>query len=192
MYFSAGNVIVAHTPSLYSYKPFLPLQYGKEFAIYMLPDQMIRRLMGISDRTRKLSVVFHTDYVGTWLLRDYGLEVMETTSVETSIIGHFWMLGGFLPVLVGGFMVALTHAAVAGIIRRAWTKNPDKGIFFFAVLLYVFIWCMNWDFIEMFRSFLWGLIYAFVGYAIISPFLRHGRTSIDTTYEQMEGSENIL
>jgi hypothetical protein len=120
------------------------------------------------------------------------MEVMETTSVETSIIGHFWMLGGFLPVLIGGFMVALLHASVAGIIRRAWTKNPDKSIFYFAVLLYVFIWCTNWDFIEMFRSFLWGLIYAFVGYAIISPFLGHGRTSIDTTYEQMEGAENIL
>jgi hypothetical protein len=60
MYFTSGNVIVAYTPSLYSYKPFSPLQYGKEFAIYMLPDQVIRKLMGISDRTRKLSIVMRT------------------------------------------------------------------------------------------------------------------------------------
>jgi len=187
MYFTAGNLIVAHTPTLYPYRYPSPKKYAKEFAIYMLPDQAIRRVKGISDRTTKLSVLMHTDYTGTWLLRDYGMEVIETSSVETSTIGHFWMLGGYLPVLLGGFMVALVHAFTAGIIRRAWIRNPDKAVFYFGVLFYCFIWTLNWDFIQLWRNIFWNLIYAFVGFKLISPFLKIGRveTGIEEDYLEL-------
>jgi len=176
MYFTAGNTIVAYTPLLYHYKHPVPLKYAREFAIYMLPDQIIRRVKGISDRTTKLAVLMQTEYTGTWLLRDYGMEVIETSSVETSTIGHFWMLGGYPFVFLGGIAVALVHGFAAWVIRRAWLKNPDKGIFYFAVLFYPFVWTMNWDFIQLWRNIFWGLIYAFVGFKLISPFLNSGET----------------
>ena len=96
MFFTAGNVIVAHTPSMHPYRYPSPVKYAKELAIYMLPDQLIRRLTGITDPITKLSVLLETDYTGTWLLRDWGMDVTPTSAVGVSTIGHFWMLGGFL------------------------------------------------------------------------------------------------
>lgn len=186
MFFTAGNVIVAYTPSQYPYRYPSPAKYAREFAIYMLPDQMIRRVMGITDRTTKLSVLLQTDYTGTWLLRDFGMEVSPTTAVGVSTIGHFWMLGGFLPVLFGGFAVALVHALVARITRRFWIKNPDKAIFYFAVLCYCFIWSMSWDLIQLLRNVLWNSIYALVAWMLISQFLKIGGGATSEQYEQPE------
>jgi F0F1-type ATP synthase membrane subunit c/vacuolar-type H+-ATPase subunit K len=186
MFFTAGNGIVAYTPSQYPYRYPSPVKYAKEFAIYMLPDQMIRRVMGITDRTTKVSVLLKTDYTGTWLLRDFGIEVSPTTSVEVSTIGHFWMLGGFLPVLFGGFAVALVHGLVARITRRFWIRNPDKAIFYFASLCYCFIWSMNWDLIQLLRNVLWNSIYALVAWMFISHFLKIGGGATSEQYEQPE------
>jgi hypothetical protein len=190
MFFTSGNVIVAHTPSQYPYRYPSPVKYAKELAIYMLPDPLIRKLVGVEDRLTKLSLLFRTDYTGTGLLRDFGMEVSPTTSVEVSTIGHFWMLGGFLPVLLGGFAVALVHALVARITRRLWIKNPDKAVFYFACVFFCFIWSMNWDFIQLLRNLLWNSIYAFVGWMLISPFLKIGSGAMSVQYEQLELMEN--
>lgn len=189
MYFTAGNTIVAYTPSLYEYRYFSPIKYSKEFLIYMFPDQFIRRVLGISDRTRKLSIVMQTYYTGTWLLKDYGMEVSETSSVEVSTIGHFWMLGGYFPVFLGGIALAFVHSIIAWIIRRAWIKNPDRAVFYFAILVYAIIWTTNWDFIQICRNLLWGTIYAIVAYYLLKPFLRNFRTPsvlFTNDYNKME------
>jgi hypothetical protein len=190
MFYTAGNVIVAYTPSQYPYRYPSPVKYVKELAIYMLPDQLIRRLMGITDRTTKLSVLLETDYTGTWLLRDWGMDVTPTSAVGVSTIGHFWRLGGFLPVLFGGFAVALVHALVARITRRFWMKNPDKAVFYFAGLLYCFIWSMSWDFIHLLRNVLWNSIYALVAWMVISQLLKIGGGTTNEQYEQPEVIED--
>jgi hypothetical protein len=196
MFFTAGNTVVANTPSLYEYRDFYPVEYVKEFTVYMLPDQMVRRVMGISDRERKLSIVFETYYTGTWLLKDYGMGISETSSVEPSVIGHFWMLGGYPFMFLGGIAVAVVYGIAAWIIRKAWLKSPDKGVFYFGVLVYAFIWTTNLDFIQIVRAELWGLIYAAVGYMLIKPFLKNAPREIPlaNAYDEQElyeGNENI-
>ena len=185
MYFIAGNVIVAHTPSQYPYRYPSLLKYAKELLIYMLPDQVIRKIVGIKDPVTKLSVLLHTDYTGTWLLRDFGMLVTPTSSVEVSTIGHFWMLGGFLPVLFGGFLVAIVHSLAALMTRRFWIKNPDKAVFYFACLCYCFIWSMNWDFIQLLRNMLWNSIYAFVAWMFVAPFLKISSWAPSEQYTQI-------
>lgn len=189
MFFTAGNVIVAHTPSMHPYRYPSPVKYAKELAIYMLPDQLIRRLTGITDPITKLSVLLETDYTGTWLLRDWGMDVTPTSAVGVSTIGHFWMLGGFLPVLFGGFAVALVHTLVARITRRFWVKNPDKAIYYFAALLYCFIWSMSWDFIQLLRNVLWNSIYALAAWMVISQLLKISGITTSEQYEQPELTE---
>jgi hypothetical protein len=186
MFFTAGNKVVAYTPSLYEYRHFYPVEYIKEFAVYMLPDQMVRRLMGISDRKRKLSIVFQTYYVGTWLLRDYGMQISETSSIEPSIIGHFWMLGGYFFVFLGGIAVACTHGISAWIIKRAWLKNPDKGVLYFGALFFPFLSTTPSDFIMNCRDLLWGVIYATVAYMLMKPFLKNVQRDIPSVSEYYE------
>jgi len=170
-FFTAGNLIVAYTPSEYPYRQFSLGKYIKEFAIYMMPEPLIRRVIKLDPG--RLSIVLNTEYTGTTVLLEYGIFISEETSVEVSTIGNFWMLGGYKAVFIGGFLVALLHGIVACGIRRAWLKNPDKGAFYFGVQFFLFLYAMNYDFIYMCRSTLMLFIFAFVGYKLISPLLQN-------------------
>jgi hypothetical protein len=100
------------------------------------------------------------------------------------------MLGGFLPVLFGGFAVALVHALIARITRRFWRKNPDKAVFYFACVLFCFIWSMNWDFIQLLRNLLWNSVYALVAWMFISKLIKIGSGTMSVQYEQLELMED--
>jgi len=169
MFFSAGNVIVSCMPDDYPYRGFSPLLYIKEFFLLMLPEQLLRPLLDLGPD--KLGYELRTNYSGTFLLNDYGIHVDQGTSVEVSTVGHFWMLGGYGFIVLGGFLVASLHAMVAKFINHVWTRDPDKAMFYFAVLFYSILWCMNWDFIQMNRFFFLSYLYAFISYKLIKPFL---------------------
>lgn len=179
MFFTAGNVIVAYSPSTYPYRYFSAGEYAKEVAIAVLPGPVLRRMGFIMFRQ-----TLRLDYTGTWILRDYDINVSETTSVEVSTIGNLWMLGGYIPVLIGGFLLALIHAFVAWRVRRAWIQNPDKGIFYFSVLFFCILWCFNWDLINIWRNVVWHFIFAYFGFKLISPLLKIGYASEAVQYEE--------
>lgn len=183
MFFTAGNLIVGYIPSQYPYRPFSPAVYAREAAVMTLPGPLTRALGQL--RGEVIVRLLGARYSGTWLLRDYGLAVTETSSVETSIIGHFWMLGGYVPVLIGGFLFALVHAFGAWRVRRAWIKNPDKGLFYYGVLFHCIFWSFNWDLIIFWRTVVWHLIFAYFGFKLISPLLKIGYASAAEQYEEL-------
>jgi len=172
LFFTAGNNVIAYTPSRYAYRDFTIAKYAKEFVLYMIPEPILRRIIPLAPG--KLYKVLGTELSSPFVLQDYGITITEASSVETSIIGHFWMLGGYLYVVCGGVMVALVHCIIIYVIRRTWNSNPDKGIFYFAVLLYPIIWTTNSDFILFTRFTFLPLIFAFIGYKLIKPFLNIG------------------
>lgn len=170
LFYTAGNVVIAYTPSRYAYRDFSIAKYAKEFVLYMIPEPILRRIIHLEPG--KLYKVLETEYSSPFVLLDYGIWISEESSVEVSAIGHFWMLGGYLYVVCGGVMVALLHSIIIYVIRRAWNRDPDKGVFYFAVLLYPIIGTMNSDFILLVRLTLIPLLFAFIGYKLIVLFIR--------------------
>jgi len=177
LFFTAGNVIVAYSPIEYSYRHFSPTEYAKEAAISMVP-RPVRRFIGIDLDITK------AQYTGSWILRDYGINVTEFTSVEPSTIGSLWMFGGYIPVLIGGFVLALIHSFIAWVVRHAWTQNPDKGVFYFSVYFSTILWSSNSDLILIWRTVVLQLVFAYFGFKLISPFLKIGYTSATEQYEK--------
>jgi len=177
MFFVSGNIIVAYTPSQYPYKHFSPIECAKETVVSMLPGPVQKFTGIVLDMTK-------TQYTGSWVLRDYGIYVSETTSTEVSMIGTLWMLGGYIPVLIGGFLLAMIHSFVAWIIRRTWVQNPDKGIFYFSVFFYGILWSFNWDLIVLWRTTILQFVFAYFGFKLISPFLRIGYAAMEEQYKE--------
>jgi hypothetical protein len=126
------------------------------------------------------------DYTGTWILRDYGMKVTETTSVETSTIGSLWMLGGYIPVLIGGLAMALIHSFIAWIIRRAWVRNPDRGVFYFSVFFHLIYWSLNLDLLTLWRTALLQFVFAYFGFLLINPFLKIAYAGMAEKYKQYQ------
>jgi hypothetical protein len=155
-FFSGGNVIVMSTPSQHPYLDFSLGRFTLETLESLLPGALI----------------YHPYYRGTVILTEYGLNVTEKTSIEVSIIGNLWLLGGYVPVIIGGFAVALLHSFVAWRIRRTWVRDPDKAMFYFIVFVQAFLNNFQLDFISNFRHMMWRLAFAFVAFKIISPFLK--------------------
>jgi hypothetical protein len=177
-FFTAGNLIVACSPAQYPYKHFSPTGYAKEVVISMVPGPVMR-FTGLGVSITKMQ------YTGTWMLRDYGMFVTETTSIETSTIGSLWMLGGYIPVLIGGFFLALIHSLVAWIIRRAWVQNPDKGVFYFSVCFNPIFWSHSLDLIAIWRTVILHLVFAYFGFKLISPFLKMFYVGMKKRHEEL-------
>ncbi len=155
-FFTGGNVIVASTPARHPYMPFYPGKFTLETLESLLPRALI----------------YHPYYQGTEVLKEYGLMITEKTSVEVSIVGNLWILGGYVPVIIGGFFMALLHGFIAWRIRLAWLKNPDQAMFYFVVMVQSFMETFNLDIIGSFRQMIWHLAFAFIVFKMISPFLK--------------------
>jgi len=188
LYYTAGNAVVAYTPSRHAYRNFSIAKYAKEFVLYMIPEPILRRIIPLEPG--KLYKVLGTELSSPFVLLDYGIWISEQTSVETSTIGHFWMLGGYWYVVCGGVMVALLHSIIIYVIRHAWNSDPDKGVFYFAVLINQIIGTMNSDFILLARLTLIPLFFAFIGYKLIKPFIsRFNTTTFDSEFEGQQLQE---
>jgi hypothetical protein len=157
-FFNGGNTVIASTPYQHPFLDFSLGRFTMETLESLLPG----------------ALVHNPFYRGVQILKEYGLNVSEKTSIEVSIIGHLWLLGGYIPVIIGGFTMSLIHGFAAWRIRAAWFKNPDKAMLYFAVLLQGFMDYFNVDIIENLRYTLWRLLFAFVLYHMISPLLKMG------------------
>jgi len=171
MFFPAGNVIVAYSPTQYPYRHFSAAGYAKEALVCMLPLP-VQKFTGIMLDERE------AQYTGWWMLLQYDIFVSESTSVPPSTIGNLWMFGGYIPVFIGGFLLALIHSFIAWIVRSGWRRSPDRGVFYFSVFYFIIFWSLNWDLIHIWRTIVLQFIAAYVGFKLISPFLKIGYASM--------------
>ena len=154
-FYTGGNVIITSTPSELPYLPFSPVAYGREMVEALVP--------GV--------ILYRPYYRGNWKLPDYGINVIPgVTSVEVSLIGHLWLLGGYLPVIGGGIVLGLVHGLLAWRMRRNWLRSPDRSVFYFGILFVSF--GLASDLISIWRTAIWHLMFAFIAFKLISPFLR--------------------
>lgn len=171
LFYHGGNLIVASTPSQHRYIGFYPGRFLLETLESLLPGALF----------------YHPYYRGTAILAEYGLMITEQTSTEVSMIGSLWLLGGYTPIIIGGFVIALIHGFIAQRIRRAWFQNPDKAIFYFAVIAQPLAEGLGSDFIGGIRQMFWHLAFAFIAFKLITPFLKtsyHHGEQMETAIEE--------
>ena len=126
LFSTGGHSIITMTPEEVDYLEFNPLRYGAEMAIAIFVPGKI-----------------YSDYYysTTYHLNNYGLRVViGGTSVELSLPGSLWMLGGWLPTFFGAIITALLHLAVMYWLRAANRKSVYKGLFYLGMMAGVIVW----------------------------------------------------
>jgi hypothetical protein len=153
----SGQRIVTTTPEKYPYLPFNLLGFASEFFGNLLPRRF-----------------YHSApvYSGNLILLRYGFNVSETTSVEVSLLGSLWLLGGYYGVLFGGTALGLVHTALIAVLRRARRTSGLKPMFLFGVLGGTLIGMSGFDLIHQSRRYVWCLIVGHVFYMALSLFIR--------------------
>ena len=160
LFFTGGHSIVTRTPEQLPYMDFSLTGYTTELLGRLLPARF-----------------YYNPYYGTNanLLR-YGFLITETTSVEISLIGGMWMLGGAGFVVAGGVASALLHAWLARILRKAGESSPHKALVYMGVIGPGVLFWTSFDLISDFRTVVWRLIAAGVLYYLGFYWLVTGET----------------
>jgi hypothetical protein len=171
MYFTGGNAIVALTPEQIPHRDLSVPGYAREMAVCLIPGPMMNMLIGGKLTGSGINKVFERQHIGNWVLLDYGFNISETSAVEVSFVGHLWLFGGYAFVIAGGVLLALIHGLAAWRIRAAWRINPDKAIFYFAIMFTAILWTTNLDLISHWRAVAYKLLFAFVIFKAVSPLL---------------------
>ena len=158
LFSTGGHSIITMTPQEVPYLDFNPMQYGAEMALAVfVPGK------------------FYSDYYysTTYHLNNYGLRVIiGGTSVELSLPGSLWMLGGWLPVFFGAIVTAMLHLLVMYWLRAATRKSVYKGLFYLAMVTGVIIWGFNLDLIYHARSVVRGMLAAIMlWHLVVRPLL---------------------
>jgi hypothetical protein len=151
LFYTGGHSIIAQTPSRVPYLPFSPVRYFRELLENLIPG----------------TIYYNPYYRDIRLLIDYGFVITEKTSVNLSMIGSFWLLGGYLPVFFGGVAVGLLHWVLIIILRRSWAVSKAKAFVFFSVLAPKIIWAPRISLIEHWHIFIYNIVIASVIYLII-------------------------
>ena len=147
---TGGHNVVTHTPDPVPYIDFNPAKYGLELLTSLLPGRRVQ--MG--------------DYGHHFHLVRYGHRVTKDTAVGITLLGHFWMLGGLLMVVVGAVATGLLHGLLVFLIKHTWKHSIGMALSFLTVLAYALIWVRGFDFIRHWRDIVWRLIFAMVIYAL--------------------------
>ncbi len=136
---TGGHSIITLSPEQVEYLEFQPVKYVTELVVSTLVPGRL-----------------YSDYYysTTYHLNRYGLRVGTTTSVELSLPGSLWMLGGWLPVFVGGLYIGMLHLFVMNWLRAATRKSAYQGLFYLSVILGTVAWGFNWDPITLTRGLL--------------------------------------
>jgi hypothetical protein len=147
LFFSGGHAIITRTPGDVPYRAFR-LAFIAEMARSLLPAALYYNLY----------------WRGTAVLLDYGFHITEYSSTEVSIVGGFWVLGGWPAVAVGGFAVGLLHWWLISILRRNWQKSKMKAFVYFSVYVPVLLWGPNYQPIDYWRVTIYAMGFAFIVY----------------------------
>lgn len=183
MYHMAGNVLFARIPDQYPFRKYSPFIHFKEAVVFTLPGPIVHKFI----KTKSLKKLIGADYTGNWMLSEYGLNVSETTSIETSFIGSLWMNGGFVLVGVGSFLLALMHKLVAWRISKAWVYRPEKALYYMAFMFLAIYAAFDVDLVYNWRQIVWSFAFAFFTYKfLVEPLLsviKVQQSEVNETYQ---------
>ena len=146
LFFTGGHSIITRTPEE---RPFLPFELGlyvKEIAASLLPGRSY----------------YEPVYRGNRILSEYGFLITKQTSVEVSMLGNLWLLGGYPFIFLGGLAAGLLHWFLMAILRMAKKRNALMGLLFLGVVGSTLLRASGQDIISQFRTIVWHLIFAWV------------------------------
>lgn len=157
LYFTGGHTLVTMLPERYPYLEFDAGEYVKELVSRQLPGRFV-----------PIPAYYSTPY----LLRSYDFNITDKTSVELSFLGSLWMLGGWIPLILGSAGMALVHVAISHMLAGMARRSAYQAIFFFAMIAAAIVWGHNLDPISQTRWLVWRLaIAAMFFYLFIRPVL---------------------
>ncbi|MHC4757359.1 MAG: hypothetical protein ACYTE8_01755 [Planctomycetota bacterium] len=152
LFFTAGHTIVTETPEYYPYRSFGFIAYFKEFFLMLLPGR----------------IYYNPYYSGSLALRNYGFMIIPgQTSVEVSLLGNFWLIGGPWFVFMGGVFTAALQYLLIKVIRRAWRRSQFKALLYVGLISNLLIGACGQDIMSNWRNIVWQLIFGFVYYIFI-------------------------
>jgi len=169
MFHGGGHAIISMTPEKIPYRLFRVQLFIPECFEALLPGRL----------------VYRPYYRGTHILLDYGFNIIEgKTSTEVSMIGNFWSMGGWLPVIFGSIALGLWHGFLVKILQRCWRASEMKALVYFSVLLPFLFWTSNWDFITHWRTTIYGLGLATIIYWFLKLFITEQRREESSIEEE--------
>jgi hypothetical protein len=124
LFSTGGHSLITMTPQDIPYIDFEFSRYLREYALTVFVPGRI-----------------YADpyYSSSYLLNPYGLRVNQYTSVELTIPGSLWILGGWLPVLLGGVWIGVLQVIVMRWISAATAKSPYQGLFYLTFIMAAFM-----------------------------------------------------
>lgn len=175
LFFDGGHAIITETPSQVPYSGFSPFQYLKELGISFTPDKFFDRL----------EFEANAKYAGNFVLNKYGFNRFYITrkhQVGVTILGHFWLLGGYPFIIIAGIAMALLHWVVFIIINKARRRKPELALFITSCMFSSAIEMFGVNFIYAMHNAFWRLVLgtAFF-YLFINPFLKRPEITVPET-----------
>lgn len=154
---TGGHSIITMSPEEVPYLEFDPVRYFGEMAISaVVPGRIWADYF----------------YSTTYHLNGYGLRVTTSTSVELSLPGSLWMLGGWIPIFLGGIWVGLLDGCLMHWLRSATRKSSYQGLFYLAMIIGTVLWSFNWDPITLTRGLLRNAFFAWLLWnLVVRPYL---------------------
>lgn len=153
----SGQRIVTTTPDKYPFVPFDLLAYLEELFLSVLPQRFFFKA---------------PFYSGSEILLTYGFNISDTTAVEVSMIGSFYLLGGNLAVFLGGGALGLVHTVLILVLRSAGRSSGLKPLFLLGVLGGSLIGMTGHDLIHQWRRYVWCLLIGHAFYPVVSAITR--------------------
>jgi hypothetical protein len=166
LFFTGGHAVITETPSPVPYVGFSPDVYLKETAISLIPGKIIDR------------IAFHerATYAGNFVLNNYGLARFYITrehQVGVTILGHFWLLGGYPYIIVGALIIALLQGLIFFVINKFVLRRPQFALFITACMMWSAIEMSGTDLISTIRNLFWRLVLGVAFYWVFFvPFLK--------------------
>ena len=161
LFFTGGHSIISRTPSEHPYRYFLPQLFVREAFESLIPGVLY----------------FRPYYRGTLILLDYGFTIVPgVTSVEVSMIGNLWLMGGYFPVFFGGITLGLLHWLLVWILRRSWAISKMKAFIYFSIFSHALFWAPNNDLIGHLHTVVYRIVLAFVLYHVMRLVIGEGKS----------------
>lgn len=153
LFSTGGHAIITSSPERVPYMHFSLFAYCREiFSTLFIPQR----------------IIYYAPYSETITLNNYGFHVIPGGhSVELSMIGSFWMVGGYLAVFLGAIAVGLFHSAIAHWIACASRRSVLKGAVFLAGLSAQLLWTQNLAFPSHVKVTVWSAAFAGLFYHLV-------------------------
>ncbi len=154
-FYTGGHSIIAYTPEQYPYRDWSTTDFVTDLGKSLLLARFVSQPVVPANRA----------------LRDYGFFIAEESSVEISMIGYYWLYGGYVMVLIGGFVTGLFFFLLIRLMRRALLKSLALGGYLLGFTLPSIVDGTVNDPITIFRNIAWGLVWGLVLYLLVSRFI---------------------